>query len=73
MMSIEVLRDEKLNGTEGQTAHQLWEMFGKSAPVAMSLVNLEIEDVGTLAPRALALGQLRTTGHRAATRFLGST
>ena len=70
---IEFLRDENVTDTKGQEAYQLWEMFGKSAPVEMGMVDLELSSVGTLDPRPLALGKLRSTGGRAEISFVGST
>lgn len=70
---VEFLRDENVTDAKGDEAYQLWEMFGKSAPVEMGMVDLELSTVGTLAPRPLALGKLRTTGERGEISFVGST
>ena len=54
-------------------AHQLWEMFGKSRPVEMGFIDVDLSAAHELQPRPLALGKLRTTGERAEISFTGST
>lgn len=69
----EFLRNENLTNNRGLEAYQLWEMFGKSAPVEMGMVDVDLAVNPELAPRPLALGKLRTTGERAEITFTGST
>ena len=73
MEYMEFLRDENVTDAKGDEAYQLWEMFGKSAPVEMGRVDLLLADGGTFAPRPLALGKLCSTGGRAELSFVGST
>lgn len=69
----EFLRDENVTDTKGTEAYQLWEMFGKSRPVEMGLVDLTLAASGELAPRPLALGKQRINGERAEITYTGST
>ena len=39
---IEFLRDANVTDTRGQTAYDMWEMFGKSSPVDMDVQEIEI-------------------------------
>lgn len=70
---IEFLRDENVTDNRGTEAYQLWDAFGKSAPVEMGLVDLDLASNPTLAPRPLALGKLRQNGERADITFSGSS
>lgn len=69
----EFLRDENVTDNTGQEAYQLWDMFGRSRPVEMGLVDVNLASAGTLTPRPLALGKLRQSGERAEITFSGST
>ena len=70
---IEFLRNENVTDNKGVEVYQLWDMFGRSRPVEMGLVDLDLGTMGTLAPRPLALGKLRQNGGRAEITFAGSS
>ncbi len=66
---IEFLRDENTTNNTGQIAYDLWEMFGKSAPVEMDFgtinvcpADLDGDGVAGLTDLALVLGNFGITG-----------
>ncbi|MEL6430603.1 MAG: multiheme c-type cytochrome [Planctomycetota bacterium] len=69
---IEFLRDENTSDARGTEAYQLWNMFGKSAPVEMNSIDVDLANSGELAPRLLDLGKVRPDGSRAEISFSGS-
>ena len=44
---IEFLRDENVSDSTGQKAFDQWELHGKSAPVVMDMLELELGPIGT--------------------------
>ncbi len=59
---VTFLRDENVTDNTGNVAYQLWDMFGKSAPVEMGVATVNLATPSCLAPRPLALGKERATG-----------
>lgn len=68
---ITFLRDTNVTDDTGDTAYRLWEAFGKSEPVEMGLVNVDLAAADCLAPRPLALGKERPNGDRPELRHTG--
>ena len=59
---IEFLRDENVTNTAGQDAYNLWEQFGKSAPVEMGNTLVQIAADPCPVPVEYGLGKLNSLG-----------
>lgn len=68
----EFLRDTNVTDNTGIEAYQLWESFGKSAPVEMGLADVDLSGADQFAARPLDLGKLNSQGLRAEITFSGS-
>jgi hypothetical protein len=70
---MEFLQAENVTNTRGQEAYQLWEMFGKSEPVEMGAVTLDLSANVGLQPRPLDLGKVTSAGVRPELSLTGET
>jgi hypothetical protein len=61
---VTFLRDTNVTDMTGLNAYRLWEAFGKSEPVEMGLVDVDLTATDCYAPRPLALGKPRAGGQR---------
>ena len=62
---IEFLRDENTTNSAGMDAYTLWELFGKSDPVLMQSVNVDLSNVACPEPIKYGLGRLNSLGRYA--------
>ena len=69
---IEFLRDENQTNTTGQDAYDLWELFGKSAPVEMASSSLDFNVGACATPIPYGLGSLNSLDQRATLHALNA-
>ncbi|HPF15208.1 MAG TPA: hypothetical protein PLJ12_13150, partial [Planctomycetota bacterium] len=69
---IEFLRDENVTNTAGQDAWNLWDQFGRSAPVEMGLVQVDLANDPCLEPVEYGLGKLTSLNGYASLSTLGT-
>ncbi|MFT5058794.1 MAG: hypothetical protein ACI89E_001573, partial [Planctomycetota bacterium] len=69
---IEFLRDENVTNTVGQDTYNLWETFGKSAPVEMGMVQVDFANSPCPQPIEFGLGKLTSLGEYARVTATGS-
>ena len=69
---IEFLRDENHTNTKGQEAYDLWEQFGKSAPVTMATTEVLMDDEVCPTPIVYGLGSIDATGEQARLAWAGT-
>ena len=70
---MEFLQTENVTDNRGQEAYQLWDMFGKSSPVEMATVALDLNVNVGLKARPLDLGKETSAGIRPDLSLTGDT
>jgi hypothetical protein len=69
---IEFLRDENITNTTGLDSYNLWNQFGKSAPVEMGALQVDFANSPCATPIEYGLGKLTSSGTYARVTATGS-